>query len=57
MSATVMDGPQMHPATEAEVEAGIASWCADCSASCPYTAKDMLVVCSRFCEGETKGQS
>ena len=48
MSASDTEGPQMRPATDAEVGAGIASWCADCSASCPHAARDMLVVCRRF---------
>lgn len=35
-------------ATDEQVEAGLAAWCADCSASCPHAGTDMLVMCGRF---------
>lgn len=40
------------PATEDEIDAGVAVWCAGCSAKCPNAGKDFLKRCSRFREKE-----
>jgi len=42
------DDKVLRSATEAEVEAGTANWCAVCDNDCPLRGADMLVVCKHF---------
>ena len=40
------------PATEAEVDSGVARWCAACAANCHNATKDILMKCKRFKEAK-----
>ena len=49
---SIYRGERPRPATEAEVDSGVAVWCAACAASCPDAGKDCLVVCKQFKEAK-----
>lgn len=46
------DGERPRPATEAEVDSGVAVWCAACATRCLNAGKDFLMVCRGFKEAK-----
>lgn len=51
---TPADADAPRAATEEDIEAGRAVWCADCAADCPDAGKDLLSVCKRYKKGEVR---
>ena len=49
---SIYRGERPCPATEAEIDSGVAEWCAACAASCPNAGKDCLVRCKQFKEAK-----
>ena len=45
----------LRPATEQDMDAGRASWCAACATDCMLRGKDALVVCDHFKKNEKGG--